>query len=78
MASRPRSTALFTVFKVLAVTLVVVNVIWHGLVALFIGGPFGFGVFMVGVAAVWGWSWSTMRRLNQASADEPARAIPKP
>lgn len=70
---RPQPTALSSlgcVFKLVALTVIAINVVWHGLVALFIGGPFGLGVFLLGVAAVWGWSWVTMRRLRQASEEE--------
>ena len=75
MVSRPRpqSAALFStgcVFKIIAVTLIAINVIWHGTVALFLGGPLGLVVFLLAVVAVWVWSWVTMRRLHKASADE--------
>ncbi|MFN7144651.1 MAG: hypothetical protein ACK4YP_12815 [Myxococcota bacterium] len=75
MSSRPRpqSTDLFSTgcaFKIVAVTLIAINVIWHGIVALFIGGPFGLGVFLLGVVSLWVWSWVTIRRLRGANADE--------
>src|SRR5688572_22098104 len=59
---RPQSTALFWVFKIVAVTLIAINVIWHGIVAMFLGGPVGLGAFLLAVVAVWTWSWVTMRR----------------
>lgn len=75
MAARPRPppTGLFTlgrVFKLVAITLVVVNVLWHGLVALFVGGPFGLVLFLTGVISMWTWSWFTMRRWRAVYAAE--------
>jgi hypothetical protein len=72
MVSRPppQSTALFWVFKIVAGTLLAINVIWHGLVALFIGGPVGLGGYLLAVVAFWMWASATMRRLHEASADE--------
>ncbi|MDP2306205.1 MAG: hypothetical protein Q8P18_09285 [Pseudomonadota bacterium] len=56
-------------FKVVGGTLMAINVIWHGIVALFVGGPVGLGVFLFAVVAVWMWAWVMMRRLHEASAD---------
>jgi hypothetical protein len=67
MRPQPPPMALF---KIVAVALVAINVIWHGIVALFLGGPPGFGVFLVGVFALWGWAWVTVRRSHAASAEE--------
>jgi hypothetical protein len=62
-------------FKIVAITLIAINVIWHGLVALFVGGPLGLGVFLFGVVSVWVWSWVTIRRWRRASGDEHPDAI---
>lgn len=82
MASRPRppSQGLFSlggVFKVVAVSLVVANVLWHGLVALFMGGPAGLALFLTGVVSVWTWSWFTMRRWR-ATYEAEALGTPGP
>lgn len=76
MASPPHppSQGLFSlgrVFKVIAITLVVVNVLWHGLLALFMAGPFGLALFLTAVVCAWTWSWHTMRRWRRVYEAEP-------
>lgn len=81
MVSRPdpQPTALFSMgcaFKLIAIALIAVNVIWHGLVALFIGGPVGLGVFLLAVASIWVGGWVMMRRVRDASAEERPDPVP--
>ena len=58
-------------FKIVALTLMMIDVVWHGLVALLVGGPLGFGVFLVMVAVVWVGPW--VARWRQREAIEPDR-----
>lgn len=51
-----------TAFKIVAVLLLLLNVTMHGLVALFIGGPFGLVVYLVGFVCVWTAGFFTLRR----------------
>ncbi|MES2642007.1 MAG: hypothetical protein V4850_21155 [Myxococcota bacterium] len=78
MASRPpsQSTALFWVFKIIAGTLLVINVIWHGLVAMFIAGPVGLGGYLLAVVTFWMWASATMRRLQASAAKPPVPIQP--
>ncbi|MFZ5476770.1 MAG: hypothetical protein ACOZNI_08350 [Myxococcota bacterium] len=64
MVSRSRSR-LPLLFKVVAFALIAMNVTWHGLVALFVGGPLGLGLFLLAVVSVWVWSWLTLRRWHR-------------
>lgn len=70
MVPRPRSQ-LTILFKVVAFTLIAMNVTWHGLVALFVGGPLGLGLFLLAVISVWVWSWITLRRWHEDDRPDP-------
>lgn len=74
MDSRSRPL-LMALFKIVAFVLLALNVTIHGTVALFIGGPFGLGVFLLGVVAFWVWAPATLRRWHEASAEERPDAI---
>ncbi|MDP2316523.1 MAG: hypothetical protein Q8P41_26760 [Pseudomonadota bacterium] len=66
---------LIALFKIVAFMLLALNVTIHGTVALFIGGPFGLGVFLLAVVAFWVWASVTLRRWHKAGADERPDAI---
>jgi hypothetical protein len=61
---------LTTLFKIVAGLLLLLNVAMHGTVALFIGGPFGLVLYLVGFVCVWGTGFYTLRRLHAARAKE--------
>lgn len=61
---------LMTAVKCIGLTLMLLNIAIHGTVALFIGGPFGLGVYLVGVLGLWTAGWLTLRRGYEEKAGE--------
>jgi hypothetical protein len=59
---------LVTAFKVIATLLMLLNLTFHGTVALFIGGPFGLALYLVGFVTLWTAGWLVLRRRREAAA----------
>ncbi len=53
---------LITAFKVIATVLMLLNLTFHGTVALFVGGPLGLAIFLVGFVGMWTAAWVVLRR----------------
>lgn len=51
--------------KVVAALLMIANVTMHGIVALFIGGPLGLGLYLVAFVTFWTGAWVMLRRSHQ-------------
>ena len=60
------------VVKVFAFIFLAINVTWHGLAALFIGGPAGLGGYLLLAGTLWVVVWVTMRRWHSEERPDPA------
>ena len=55
-------------FKLIAFALLLVNVTMHGTVALFVGGPLGLVLYLVGFTLLWAGGWFALRRFHAAES----------
>ena len=56
------SPRLLIVAKILGVLVLLANLAFHGLAALFIGGPFGLALYLVVFVGFWTTGWFALRR----------------
>lgn len=58
---------LMPMVKIVAIALMIVNVTMHGIVALFVGGPLGLVLYLIGFVALWATGWFALRRWHRAA-----------